>query len=112
MRYWKVGLTAGACAVCCAPLLAPLFVGSAFVGIGSAGLGAFISVEAGMIALVVGLMGTWLFWRHKKSTPVVNASKNCGCASDAGCNTGNACDLPQLKRSDHSTISPAQIPTT
>ena len=112
MRYWKVGLAAGACAACCAPLLAPLFVGSAFVGMGSAGLGAFVSVEAGMIALVVGLMGTWLFWRHKKPAPVVNASKKCGCASDAGWNTGNACDFPQLKASDHSAISPAQIPTT
>lgn len=108
MRYWKFGLAAGACAACCAPLLAPLFLGSTFVGLGAAGLGVFGSVEAGMIALAVGLLGVWLFWRHRKSARLVNASKTCGCAPDSGCNTGNACDLPQFKASD----LPAQISTT
>lgn len=107
MRYWKIGLAAGACAACCAPLLAPLFIGSAFVGVGSAGLGFFGSVEAGMIAFAIGLTGVWFFWRRRKAAKLVNASKNCVCASDSGCNTGNACDLPHRP-----TVSPAQIPTT
>lgn len=107
MRYWKFGLAAGACAVCCAALLAPLFIGSAFVGVGAAGLGAFVSVEAGMIALAVGLAGVWFFWRRKDSGLLANARKKCGCAPNAGCNTGAACDVP-----DRSSISPAHIPTT
>ena len=105
MRYWKFGLAAGACAACCAPLLAPLFVGSAFVGLGSAGLGVFGSVEAGMIALVVGLMGVWLFWRRRKSSRLADASIKCGCAPSSGCNSGNACDVPQPKSPDRPAIS-------
>lgn len=97
MRYWKVGLAAGACAACCAPLLAPLFVGSALVGAGSAGLGFLGSVEAGMIALVGGLLGVWYFWRRGKSARLADADTKCGCAPNAGCNTGDACDVPQPK---------------
>lgn len=107
MRYWKTGLAAGACAACCAPLLAPLLIGSAFVGAGSAGLGFFGSVEASMIALAIGLSGVWIFWWRRKSAQLVNASKNCGCAPNAGCTSGNACDVP-----DRSAILPAHIPTT
>lgn len=112
MRYWKIGLAAGACVACCAPLLAPLFIGSAFVGVGSAGLGFFGSVEAGMLALAVGLVGVWFFWWRRKSARLANADKKCGCAPDSGCNTGNACDVPQPKGSDLSAIPPLQIPTT
>jgi len=105
MRYWKVGLAAGACAACCAPLLAPLFVGSAFVGLGSAGLGTVWSVEAGMIALAMGLMGVWFFWQRRKSAHLADAGKKCGCAPNAGCNTGSACDVPQLKGAGRPAIS-------
>lgn len=74
MRYWKIGLAAGACVACCATLLAPLFIGSAFVGVGSAGLGFFGSAEAGMIALAVGLTGVWFFWRRKNSARLARAN--------------------------------------
>ncbi len=104
MRYWKVGLAAGACAVCCAPLMAPLFIGSAFVGVGSFGLGTFWSIEAAMIALAVGLMGVWFFWRRRKAVRLADASKKCGCAPNAGCNTGSACGVPQPKGADRPAI--------
>lgn len=105
MRYWKIGLAAGACAVCCAPLLAPFFVGSALVGASAAGFGAFWSVEAGMIALAIGLIGVWFFWRRRKSAHLANASKKCGCAPNAGCNTGSACEVLQPKGAGRPTIS-------
>ena len=79
---------------CCAPLLAPLFVGSAFVGIGAAGLGIFGSIEAGMVVLAVGLLVFWLYWRYRKSVRLADANAKCSCVPNAGCNTGNACDVP------------------
>ena len=111
MRYWKIGLTAGACAVCCAPLLAPFFIGSAFVGASAAGFWALWSVEASTIAFAMGLMGVWFFWRRRKSAHLADASKKCGCAPNARCNTGSACEVPQPKGADRPAISATAIPT-
>lgn len=111
MRYWKFGLAAGACAACCAPLLAPLFLGSTVVGVGAAGIGAFGSIEAGMIAFAVGLTGVWFFWRRRKSMRIADSTKTCGCLPNAGCNTGNACDAPQPKAPDRPAISLPQTQT-
>ena len=88
MRYWNIGLAAGACAACCAPLIIPL-VGTALVGTGAGALGIFGSVEAAMVVLVIGLIGVWLFWRRKST------KAKCACAPEAGCNTGASCDIPQ-----------------
>ena len=93
MRFWKFGVAAAACAACCAPLVTPLFVGTAFVGAGAAGVGYFESVELGVIALVLGLGGLWLSRRAKK-----RAAAACNCATDAGCNVGTSCDLPAAKQ--------------
>lgn len=97
MRYWKVGLAAGACAACCAPFFAPLFVGTALVGVGSAGLGFFGSVEAGMVTLAGGLWVAWYVWRRRKPTRLADAKTKCGCAPNPCCITSNACDAPQPK---------------
>jgi membrane protein DedA with SNARE-associated domain len=87
MKFWRFGLpAAAACLACCAPLIAPLFAGSALAGIGQAGY--FKSNELAMVVLGLGLIGYW-FYRRKQQ-----AAKSCTCAADSGCNTGNACDTP------------------
>ena len=87
MKVWKFGLPAVlTCLACCAPLIAPLFAGSAFAGFGLAGY--FKSIELAIIVLGLGLIGYW-FYRSKQ-----HAAKSCACAADSGCNTGDACDTP------------------
>jgi len=87
MKFWKFGLPAVvACLACCAPLVAPLFVGSALTGLGLVSY--FESVELAMIALGLGLIGYWFYRRRQQ------AAKSCACAADSGCNTDNACDTP------------------
>lgn len=93
MRFWKFGLAATACAACCAPLIAPFLVGTAFVGVGAVGVDYFESLELGMIVLALGLAGLWLYRRSQRA-----AKATCGCATDAGCNTGTSCDVPQTKQ--------------
>ena len=95
MRYSKSGLLAtAACVACCAPLFAPLFVGTAMVGVGAAGASFFKSIELGIIVTTVILTGLYLYWRHYQSVQL--ASAQCGCEPDSGCNTGDACDVPKL----------------
>ena len=87
MKFWKFGLPAAvACLACCAPLLAPLFAGSALAGIGLAGY--FKSIEFALIVLGLGLIGYWFYRRRQQ------AAKSCACAANSGCHTGNACDTP------------------
>ena len=93
MRFWKIGAGVVACAACCAPLIAPLFVGTAFVGAGAVGVGYFESIELGMIVLALGLAGLWVYRRSQRA-----AKAKCECAPDAGCNTGASCDLPDAKQ--------------
>ena len=93
MRLWKIGAGVVACAACCVPLIAPLFVGSAFVGAGAVSVGYFESIELGMIVLAFGLAGLWLYKRSQRS-----AKTKCDCAPDLGCNTGTSCAVPQAKQ--------------
>ena len=87
MKFWRFGFPAAvACLACCAPLIAPLFAGSALAGFGLAGY--FESVELAMVVLGLGLIGYWLYRRKQQLANV------CACATDSGCNTGNACDTP------------------
>jgi len=87
MKFWKFGLPAAvACLACCAPLIAPLFAGSALAGIGLAGY--FKSIELALVMLSLGLIGYW-FFRRKRQT-----AKACVCAADSGCHTGSVCDTP------------------
>lgn len=88
-----------ACAACCAPLVAPFVVPpvAAIVAAGGAGLtlagqiGAGFVVVAGAVAFVV--------LRRKPVVPAPEpvAASGCGCATDAGCNTGDACELPAAR---------------
>ena len=85
MKFWKFGLPAAlACLACCAPLIAPLFAGSALAGIGFAGY--FKSIELGMVVLGLGLIGYWFYRRNHQ------AAKSCDCAAVLGCETGSVCD--------------------
>ncbi len=85
MNFWKFGLPAAvACLACCAPLIAPLFVGSALTGLGLASY--FESVELAMILLGLGVIGYWLYRREQQ------VAKPCSCNADSGCNAGNSCD--------------------
>lgn len=93
MRFWKIGAGVVACVACCAPLIAPFFVGTAFVGAGAIGVGYFESIELGMIVLALGLVGLWFYRRSQRA-----ARAKCSCAPDAGCNTGASCDVPQAKQ--------------
>ena len=87
MGYWKLGLPAAvACLACCAPLIAPLFAGSALAGLSLAGY--FESMELASIVLGLGLVGFWLYQRQKR------ADKACSCTAGSGCHTGDACHTP------------------
>lgn len=90
MKYGKTALAAGACAACCAPLVAPLFLGATAVGTGSLGIGLLSSIEFGVLALAIGAGGLWFYRRRSKTS----SKATCGCSPDSGCNTGKACDLP------------------
>ena len=93
MRFWKVGAGVMACAACCAPLIAPLFVGTAFVGTSAVGVGYFESIELAMILLGFGLAGVRLYWRSPRG-----ARAKCSYAPEAGCNTGQSCDVRRAKQ--------------
>ena len=93
MRLWKIGAGVVACAACCAPVIAPLFAGTAFVGAGAVGVGYFESIELGIIGLAFGLAGLWLYRRSPRA-----AKTKCGCSPGFGYNTGTSCDVPQAKQ--------------
>ena len=89
MRYWKTGMAVAACAACCAPLIAPVFMGTAALGAGAAGASYFGSLELGAIVLALGLVGLWFYRRSRKP-----AKGQCNCLPDSGCNAGASCTLP------------------
>lgn len=89
-------LAVGACAACCAPLVAPFIVPpvAGLIAVGGFGV-AFVGqvgIGLGIVAAIVG----FLFWRRNRavSQPVVAAEPSCGCAPNAGCNADDACELP------------------
>lgn len=92
MRYWKESLLFGACAAACA---APLVFGSVAVGLGAAGLGFLDWDEIGMVAALVAVGAGFFLWQRSRPAPLVSANAGCGCAPTAGCNTENACNVPE-----------------
>ena len=90
MLYWKQGLLFGACAVVCT---APLFFGSAAIGLGAAGLGFLGWGEMGTAAALVAVAAGFFVWRRFKPVELVSADVGCGCAPTSGC-TGSACEVP------------------
>jgi hypothetical protein len=91
------GLLIAACAACCAPLIAPWVIGAMAAG------GAILALmgQVGLaLALVVG--GGVYIWSRRRKAALQRAlptdtGKSCGCAADAGCNVGDACELPATK---------------
>ena len=83
-------LAAGACAVCCAPLVAAPVV--AIFAAGGATLALF-----GQVALALGILtagGGYLWWRNRARRRQL-AAASCGCGPSEGCNSAEAaCALP------------------
>ncbi len=90
-----VGMAAILCVAGCAAIAAvPL------LGIGAAGgLAALISGQWALGLVAVAGVGGWLavrFFRSRKRVAVEDIpATGCGCAPNSGCNTGDACDIPQ-----------------
>lgn len=95
------GLMIVACAACCAPLVVP-FVAPWIIGAvaaGGAGL-ALLGQVSLALALVAGA-GGYIWWLRRQTAlrhaHAAESGKSCGCAADAGCNVGDACELPSAK---------------
>jgi nitrate/nitrite transporter NarK len=69
----------GACAVCCAPLIAPFIVGA-----GIASVAGMMWLSAAIVAVVVG----YLFYRKTRPSQSCDLHSGCGCkeAADDGAN--------------------------
>lgn len=88
------GLLIAACVACCAPLIAPWVIG--IIAAGGASL-ALIGQVGLALALVAGT--AVYLWSRSRRRATTASSQNapqggCGCAPDAGCNVGDACELP------------------
>jgi hypothetical protein len=81
----------GACAAACAAaVIGPSIMAGAAIG----GIGAALSGELGMaIVVMAGGGALWFALSRRK----VAQAKACDCAPDAGCETGDTCDLPKPK---------------
>lgn len=95
MNNAKTATTAGllivaGCTACCAPLIAAPVLG--LIAAGGAGLA--LAGQIGLGALVLAGLGLYLVARRRRAAASLAAATGCGCAPDAGCNTGDACELP------------------
>lgn len=96
-RNWAlIGGGVAACAACCAPLLAPLFVGAGSAGVAGAAAGSLFGLAwrevacVGIIAaLVVGVL--FLVWRSISRRRQAAACA-CESADGASCDVGGTCD--------------------
>jgi len=99
-RTWALtGSGVVACAACCAPLVAPLFMGVGGAGVAGAAAGSVFGVSYGEVACA-GIIGALLagvlvlawrsFSRPRQAEPV------CACPTSEGdaasCDAGGACD--------------------
>ena len=98
MRKFVVpaAVTIGACAACCAPLVAPWLI-AAFA---ASGAGLALAGQVGLaLAIIAGGSG-YLWWRHRQSRTreaarrLASPAASCGCGPGEGCSTGDACALP------------------
>jgi hypothetical protein len=85
----KTGAVAiAACAVCCAPLIAP----SVLAVFAAGGASLAIAGEA-VLALVIALtIGGYVVYRRHQTAKKPAAA--CACPPEDECNTGNRCTLP------------------
>ena len=92
MKITMEKASVGAAVVCVGACAASLGLGGAFVGMTAGGIAAVLSGEVAVVAgLTVVLTGAWYWYRRSQ----VAKAAACTCASDAGCKTAQACDLPQ-----------------
>ena len=80
-------VTAGCAAACAGASMLPALLTGAAIG----GGGALLSGETGLaLAVMVASVVAWILLSRRQTAQ----GAACGCAKEAGCNTGNACDLP------------------
>lgn len=85
----KAALAAGV--ICAGACVASLGLGGVFVGITAGGVAALLTGEVLAVALVaVALTGGWYLFRRQRESK----AQSCECSPDAGCHTGDACDVP------------------
>lgn len=89
------GLAIAACAACCAPLIA----GPVIALIAAGGAGLILAGQICLVALVLVGAGSYLFIRQRRLKARRAAAASCNCAPDAGCNVGDACELPSARSS-------------
>ena len=83
------GLGIAACAACCAPILIAPVAG--LIAAGGAGLA--LAGQVGLGVLVIAGVGGYVVLRRRQAA-AQKAAASCNCAPDAGCNVGDACELP------------------
>jgi hypothetical protein len=83
------GLGIAACAACCAPILIAPIAG--LIAAGGAGLD--LAGQVGLGVLVIAGAGAYAVLRRRKAA-AEKAAASCNCVPDAGCNVGDACQLP------------------
>lgn len=87
-------IAVGACAACCAPLIAAPVI--ALFAAGGAALA--LVGQIALAAVVVAVAIAYMLWRQSKRRAPASVS-DCGCAPGAGCNTGDSCELPPQRAS-------------
>jgi hypothetical protein len=99
-KFWLTWIGLGtACAVCCAPLLAPILAGAGLAGIGAAGAGfSFLKLSpseviciAAIVSVITAAIGAFALVRQRAGR---RAAEACACeATDRGghCDTGGGC---------------------
>lgn len=96
-REWAlIGGGVAACAACCAPLLAPLFIGAGGAGLASATAGGLLGMswsEIACIGIIVALVaGAAFLTRRSMLRPRKAAACACEVEECASCKVGGACD--------------------
>jgi hypothetical protein len=98
-KFWLTWIGLGAaCAVCCAPLLAPILASAGLAGIGAAGAGfSFLELSpsevicaAGIVSVIAGI-GAFALFRQRAGR---RAAEACACGAtgrDGHCGTGGGC---------------------
>jgi hypothetical protein len=81
-----------ACAVCCAPLIAPPVLAAFATG----GSGLVIADEVWCALGVAALFAGYIVYRRRKIAQ--KASATCACPPDGGCHTTDTCTLPDEAR--------------
>lgn len=95
------GLFIAACAACCAPLIAPLIAPWVVGAIAASGAGLALVGQVGLALALLAGAGLYLWSRRRRQIALLAAHPSkgsCGCAPDAGCNVGDACELPQAAK--------------